>query len=97
MRTTDWPWSMESGSAVIVAVGGAAEEVGAMAVMGVAAGFLWQPVTARIEMVSPNTARVQTSAGRVVMTFSFSDQTVEMIGCNFNSVPHPRCYNIVRR
>jgi hypothetical protein len=47
-----------------------------MAVEGVVLGFLPQPVTASREIVIPNTARVQTSAGRVVMAFSFSDETL---------------------
>jgi hypothetical protein len=83
-RTTDWPWSMESGSAVMVAVGGAPVVEGAVVGVG-AIVFLWQPVTASRETVSPNIARVQTDAGRVVMAFSFSDQTFEIIGCKFRN------------
>src|ERR1700722_1874238 len=52
LRTTDWPRSMASGSAVIVAVGAGGGGVGAgpRALGSMPLAFLWQPVTAPMEM-----------------------------------------------
>src|SRR5215469_13510479 len=47
LRTTDWPWSMAWGSAVILAVGAGAEVDGGSAEGGGRVlAFLWQPVAA---------------------------------------------------
>src|SRR5215472_10611030 len=47
LRTTDWPWSMAWGSAVMLAVGAGAEADGGRAAGGGRVlAFLWQPVAA---------------------------------------------------
>src|ERR1700747_3017773 len=65
LSTTDWPRSIASGSAVMVAVGAGAAAAGAgPREFGLTPlAFLWQPVTA------PSTAKVEAKASILVNRF----------------------------
>src|SRR5579875_1226562 len=59
-RTTDWPRSMASGSAVRVAVGAGPVAAGGKALVGTGAVFLWQPARDKTARLSTQAAWLNT-------------------------------------
>src|ERR1700679_426596 len=83
LRTTDWPRSMASGSAVSVAVGaGAALGVVGPRLAGLGAvEFLWQPATAARAKANNSTARAESAArAEVVRMDCGCEERIPIIG-----------------